>query len=106
MHRIVGGNRVDLIKSGDYRIGAGEIETVLLGYPDVTEAVVVGLPTPTSVSASWRSWSVPPSPQALIDFVGSRTVGAQATREVRIVDVRRATRWARCSRRSCRDASI
>ena len=31
MHRIVGRESVDLIKSGGYRIGAGEIETALLG---------------------------------------------------------------------------
>jgi len=44
MHRIVGRESVDLIKSGGYRIGAGEVETVLLGHPGVTEAVVVGVP--------------------------------------------------------------
>jgi fatty acid CoA ligase FadD36 len=44
MHRIVGRESVDLIKSGGYRIGAGEIETVLLGHPGVEEAAVVGLP--------------------------------------------------------------
>ncbi len=31
MHRIVGRESVDLIKSGGYRVGAGEVETVLLG---------------------------------------------------------------------------
>lgn len=45
MHRIVGRESVDLIKSGGYRVGAGEIETVLLGHPDVAEAAVVGVPT-------------------------------------------------------------
>jgi fatty acid CoA ligase FadD36 len=44
MHRIVGRESVDLIKSGGYRIGAGEIETSLLGHPGVREAAVVGLP--------------------------------------------------------------
>jgi fatty acid CoA ligase FadD36 len=44
MHRIVGRESVDLIKSGGYRIGAGEIETALLGHPGVQEAAVVGLP--------------------------------------------------------------
>jgi len=44
MHRIVGRESVDLIKSGGYRVGAGEIETALLGYPGVQEAAVVGLP--------------------------------------------------------------
>ncbi|OBI31326.1 acyl-CoA synthetase [Mycobacterium sp. E1386] len=46
MHRIVGRESVDLIKSGGYRIGAGEIETALLGHPGVREAAVVGLPDP------------------------------------------------------------
>jgi len=44
MHRIVGRESVDLIKSGGYRIGAGEIETSLLGHPGVQEAAVIGLP--------------------------------------------------------------
>ena len=35
MHRIVGRESVDLIKSGGYRVGAGEIETVLFGQPGV-----------------------------------------------------------------------
>ncbi|WP_078313988.1 acyl-CoA synthetase [Mycobacterium sp. D16Q16] len=44
MHRIVGRESVDLIKSGGYRVGAGEIETVLLGHPGVVEVAVVGVP--------------------------------------------------------------
>ncbi len=43
-HRIVGRESVDLIKTGGYRVGAGEIETVLLGHPDVHEVAVVGEP--------------------------------------------------------------
>ncbi|WP_229051399.1 acyl-CoA synthetase [Aeromicrobium sp. Leaf350] len=43
-HRIVGRESVDLIKSGGYRIGAGEIETSLLSRPEVHEVAVVGLP--------------------------------------------------------------
>ena len=42
-HRIVGRASVDLIKSGGYRIGAGEIEGVLLGHPAVAECAVVGV---------------------------------------------------------------
>ncbi|WP_104107942.1 acyl-CoA synthetase [Nocardioides sp. 616] len=45
-HRIVGRESVDLIKSAGYRIGAGEIESTLLGHPDVAECAVVGEPDP------------------------------------------------------------
>ncbi|KAA0022603.1 acyl-CoA synthetase [Antrihabitans cavernicola] len=43
-HRIVGRESTDLIKSGGYRIGAGEVETALLGHPSVAEAAVIGAP--------------------------------------------------------------
>ncbi len=43
-HRIVGRASTDLIKSGGYRIGAGEIEDSLLTHSAVKEAAVVGLP--------------------------------------------------------------
>jgi fatty acid CoA ligase FadD36 len=43
-HRIVGRASTDLIKSGGYRIGAGEVENALLGHPAVREAAVLGLP--------------------------------------------------------------
>ena len=45
-HRIVGRASVDLIKSGGYRIGAGEVEAALLAHPGVREAAVVGAPDP------------------------------------------------------------
>ncbi|WP_458319706.1 acyl-CoA synthetase [Mycolicibacterium brisbanense] len=41
-HRIVGRESVDLIKSGGYRVGAGEVETALLTHPAVREVAVVG----------------------------------------------------------------
>jgi acyl-CoA synthetase (AMP-forming)/AMP-acid ligase II len=43
-HRIVGRQSTDLIKSGGYRIGAGEVEQALLGHPAVREAAVIGVP--------------------------------------------------------------
>ena len=42
-YRIVGRRSTDLIKSGGYRIGAGEIENALLEHPSVAEAAVVGV---------------------------------------------------------------
>jgi malonyl-CoA/methylmalonyl-CoA synthetase len=41
--KIVGRKATDLIKSGGYKIGAGEIENALLEHPSVAEAAVVGL---------------------------------------------------------------
>ncbi len=43
-HRILGRESVDMIKSGGYRIGAGEVEDALLAHPAVQEAAVVGSP--------------------------------------------------------------
>jgi malonyl-CoA/methylmalonyl-CoA synthetase len=40
--RIVGRRATDLIKSGGFRIGAGEIEAALLEHPAVAEAAVAG----------------------------------------------------------------
>ena len=42
--RIVGRRATDLIKSGGYKIGAGEIENALLEHPAVAEAAVTGEP--------------------------------------------------------------
>uniref|UniRef100_UPI0011E4CCB9 AMP-binding protein n=1 Tax=Streptomyces sp. WAC05950 TaxID=2487419 RepID=UPI0011E4CCB9 len=44
VHRIVGRASTDMIKSGGYRIGAGEVENALLDHPRVREAAVVGVP--------------------------------------------------------------
>jgi fatty acid CoA ligase FadD36 len=43
-HRVLGRLRGDLIKSGGFRIGAGEVEDALLTHPAVREAAVLGRP--------------------------------------------------------------
>ncbi len=43
-YRIVGRSATDLIKTGGYRVGAGEVENALLNHPAVREAAVVGRP--------------------------------------------------------------
>ncbi|UNO38732.1 acyl-CoA synthetase [Streptomyces sp. MST-110588] len=43
-YRIVGRKATDLIKSGGYKIGAGEIENALLAHPGVAEAAVTAEP--------------------------------------------------------------
>src|SRR5918992_1358470 len=42
--RIMGRRATDLIKTGGYKGGAGEVETALLGHPCVEEAAVVARP--------------------------------------------------------------
>lgn len=88
MHRIVGRESVDLIKSGGYRIGAGEIETVLLGHPEVAEAAVVGLPDDDLgqriVAYVVGSGNV--AADTLIEFVAQQLSVHKRPREVRIVD--------------------
>ena len=86
MHRIVGRESVDLIKSGGYRIGAGEIETVLLGHPGVQEAAVVGMPD-ADLGQRIVAYVVGPADgDALIDYVAQELSVHKRPREVRIVD--------------------
>ncbi|RMH37094.1 MAG: acyl-CoA synthetase [Deltaproteobacteria bacterium] len=42
--RVLGRRSTDLIKTGGYRVGAGEVEDALLAQPGVREAAVVGVP--------------------------------------------------------------
>jgi fatty acid CoA ligase FadD36 len=90
MHRIVGRESVDLIKSGGYRIGAGEIETALLGHPGVSEAAVVGVPDDDLgqriVAVVVGSPEIGVQPAELIDFVAQQLSVHKRPREVRIVD--------------------
>jgi len=44
--RIVGRRATDLINSGGFKIGAGEIESVLLEHPGIAEVAVTGEPDP------------------------------------------------------------
>ena len=79
MHRIVGRESVDLIKSGGYRVGAGEIETALLGHPGVAgggggRAARRG-PGPAHRRVRRR---LDAEPQELIDYVAQAAFGAQA----------------------------
>lgn len=57
-HRIVGRESVDLITSGGYRIGAGEIETSLLARPEVAECAVAGVADP-DLGQRIVAWVVP-----------------------------------------------
>ncbi|MFF8835000.1 acyl-CoA synthetase [Streptomyces sp. NPDC015130] len=56
--RLVGRKATDLIKSGGYKIGAGEIENALLDHPGVREAAVTGEPDP-DLGERIVAWVVP-----------------------------------------------
>ena len=86
MHRIVGRESVDLIKSGGYRVGAGEIETVLLGHPGVSEAAVVGLPDDDLGQRIVAFIVGDAEPDALINYVAEQLSVHKRPREVRVVD--------------------
>ena len=90
-HRIVGRESTDLIKSGGFRVGAGEIETVLLGHPSVGEVAVVGLPD-ADLGQRIVAFVVPaPSgpevdEDTLISYVAEQLSVHKRPREVRVVD--------------------
>ncbi|GAA4777371.1 acyl-CoA synthetase [Actinomycetospora chlora] len=88
-HRIVGRRSVDLIKTGGYRVGAGEIETALLEHEAITEAAVVGEPDDDlgqRIVAHVVVAGGPVDPDEVIAFVADRLSAHKRPREVRVVD--------------------
>ncbi|WP_210574124.1 acyl-CoA synthetase [Streptomyces sp. GESEQ-4] len=89
--RIVGRKATDLIKSGGYKIGAGEIENALLEHPGVREAAVTGEPDP-DLGERIVAWIVPADPQSppaddeLADHVARRLAPHKRPRVVRHLD--------------------
>ncbi|MEV4049507.1 acyl-CoA synthetase, partial [Streptomyces sp. NPDC049744] len=89
--RIVGRKATDLIKSGGYKIGAGEIENALLEHPGVREAAVTGEPDP-DLGERIVAWIVPADPAAppaldtLADHVAGRLAPHKRPRVVRYLD--------------------
>ncbi|HEY1572673.1 MAG TPA: AMP-binding protein [Pseudonocardiaceae bacterium] len=87
--RIVGRRATDLIKSGGYKIGAGEIENVLAEHPGVVEVAVTGEPD-EDLGERIVAWVVAgdptPEPGALMDLVARQLAPHKRPRVVRFVE--------------------
>ncbi|MFI6098998.1 acyl-CoA synthetase [Lentzea sp. NPDC051213] len=87
--RIVGRRATDLIKSGGYKIGAGEIENALLEHPSVAEVAVTGEPD-DDLGERIVAWVVPageaPEPAELSDHVAKLLSPHKRPRVVRYLE--------------------
>jgi malonyl-CoA/methylmalonyl-CoA synthetase len=89
--RLVGRRATDLIKTGGYKVGAGEVESALLEDPGVREVAVLGTPdddlgerivafvVPTDPAA-------PPDAQGLADRVAHDLAPHKRPRDVHLLD--------------------
>ena len=86
-HRIVGRASTDLIKTGGYRVGAGEVEDALLLHPAVREVAVVGTPHP-DLGEQVTAYVVAAGATAaeLAAFVADRLAAHKRPRVVHLVD--------------------
>ena len=85
-----GGRSIDIIKTGGYKVGAGEVEAVVLDHPGVDEVAVVGLPDDDlgqRIVAFVVGDGAGPELAASVDaFVAARLTAHKRPREVRVVD--------------------
>ena len=87
VHRIVGRQSTDIIKSGGYKIGAPEIESAILELPGIAEVAIVGLPDDDlgeRVVAFVVGSGI--DEQRIIDWVATNLSAHKRPREVRFVD--------------------
>jgi malonyl-CoA/methylmalonyl-CoA synthetase len=89
--RIVGRRATDLIKTGGYKVGAGEVEAALLEHPAVREAAVIGLPDDDLgeriVAFVVASPGAPaPDPEELSDHVARHLAPHKRPRAVHLVE--------------------
>jgi malonyl-CoA/methylmalonyl-CoA synthetase len=88
--RIVGRRSTDLIKTGGYKVGAGEVEVALLEHPAVAEAAVTGAPDEDLGERiiAWVATKDGESAESdeLIDHVAGLLAPHKRPREVRFVE--------------------
>jgi fatty acid CoA ligase FadD36 len=86
-HQIIGRASIDLIKSGGYRIGAGEVENALLAHPAVREAAVIGAPHPDLGQQVVAYVVADGATEAqLIEFVAGQISAHKRPRQIHLID--------------------
>ncbi len=88
--RIVGRRATDLIKTGGYKVGAGEVEAALLEHPTVREAAVIGV-ADEDLGERIVAFVVPaagasPRPEELEEHVAALLAPHKRPRDVRVVE--------------------
>jgi malonyl-CoA/methylmalonyl-CoA synthetase len=88
--RLVGRRSTDLIKTGGYKVGAGEVEGALLEHPAVAEAAVTGEPD-DDLGEKIIAWVVvadgeSASADVLTDHVAQLLTPHKRPRDVRFLD--------------------
>ena len=88
--RIVGRRATDLIKTGGFKVGAGEVEAALLEHPAVAEAAVTGEPD-DDLGERIVAWVVTrpgehPSPDDLAGHVARLLAAHKRPREIRFLE--------------------
>lgn len=86
-HRIVGRQSMDIIKTGGFKVGAGEVEAALADHPSVREVAVVGL-SDDDLGQRIVAYVVGEQVDtaALIEHVASTLSVHKRPREVRVVE--------------------
>ena len=108
--RILGRSSTDLIKSGGFKIGAGEIEGALLEHPGVAEAAVTGEPD-DDLGERIVAWIVPasederPGEEELVDHVVKLLSPHKRPREVRYLDELPRNAMGKVTKKALADSS-
>lgn len=85
-HRIVGRTSLDVIKTGGYKVGAGEVEAVIAAHPGVEEVAVVGVPDDDLGERIVAFVVGDADSSTLIDRVAEQLSAHKRPREIRRID--------------------
>ncbi len=86
--RLLGRLATDLIKTGGFKVGAGEVEDALLSHPAVVEAAVTGEPDDDLGEriVAWIVCTEPVDADVLVQHVATGLAPHKRPRDVRFVD--------------------